>query len=197
MINSKNLISKVIFGFSCLVLMINSNTYGQNCIKGNAFNPVDSDGNCWFENYADRKEFFNTLITKVKEQSNGTLISLHDDIFMASIRMDDDLMYDNKEYQTIAIIKENNLPENTIKIKIEEDYPARFFYRVHFWVGENVSSAEFNLNREVPGGYFGSELVDIPYIITLTNEEGVLKSKWLKWISPIAGETNELQLTGF
>lgn len=162
--------------------------------------PYDDNGDKWFEDVQDRRDFFNDLISSIKYIDDaGNLsegfISIKDDVFVASIRTDNDFVYDNKNYKTIMI------PKGTAELSIPidgTDLADEITYRIHFFIGANMTEARILVLSNIPSAdvSWGGEYVEDEFNLDLISE-GALQSFWIELVPVMQSTLSALELFGY
>lgn len=159
------------------------------------FNPLDDEGNFWYETKADREDFFNYLVETVQVIHGDGLISLRDDVFAVSIRTDDDYVYDNKNYYHFV------MPRNASGYVSFYDFnstTALNDYSFHFYIGTNMQSAEITIVEDVLSGFWGEQLVESNETTELTGVEvGDTRNLWLEYPTPVMGVLKNVIIKGY
>ncbi|MFK7747637.1 MAG: discoidin domain-containing protein [Kordia sp.] len=157
--------------------------------------PYDDQGNKWFETAQDKTDFLNAILTATGTTANTAPASLKNDLFVASVRSDDDGEYDNKNYHTIVLVKSDTM--NQAFNDLAHNFPDRHVYTVNFYLGENMTYAEFLLDEDVPTGYWGESLINLPYreILTAT-DVNASRNIWVNITSDFNSIMNSLTLWG-
>ena len=157
--------------------------------------PYDDYGNKWFETAQDKTDFLNAILTATGTTEDTAPASLKNDLFVASVRSDDDLEYDNKNYHTIVLTKSDTMGQSFNDLT--HNFPDRHVYTVNFYLGENMTYAEFLLDEDVPTGYWGESLINLPYgeILTAT-DVNASRNIWVNITSDFNSIMNSLTLWG-
>jgi hypothetical protein len=157
--------------------------------------PYDDYGNKWFETAQDKTDFLNAILEATGTTADTAPASLKNDLFVASVRSDDDREYDNKNYHTIVIVKSETI--NQSFNDLNHSFPGRHIYTVNFYLGENMTYAEFLLDEDVPTGYWGENLINLPYRETLTSSDiNATRDIWLNIELDFDSIMNSLTLWG-
>jgi hypothetical protein len=157
--------------------------------------PYDDYGNKWFETAQDKTDFLNAILTATGTTEDTALASLKDDLFVTSVRSDDDREYDNKNYHTLVLVK--SAVEQEIFDDLVNNYTDRHAYTIQFYIGENMTTAKYSLDEDVPAGNWGEELINSPTELTLTSaEQDAPRNTWLELESDFYSIMNSLTIRG-
>ncbi len=158
--------------------------------------PYDDNGDKWFEDIQDRRDFVNSLITEIKLRNVGGIVSIKDDVFVASIRTDDDLEYDNKNYLGGLIVK-NTITQTLTTVPPSSTIDPNY-YRIHFFIGANMTQAKIIVDSEVPAAesYWSESFANDVFTLELIQVDA-LRSTWLELVPPLQSTLNTLELTGY
>ncbi|WP_025743055.1 hypothetical protein [Aquimarina pacifica] len=196
----KTIILKIVCTIPALLLCLSiQSQVDLDADDHNFLDPYDDNGDKWFEDIQDRRDFFNNLVAAIKtnDELYGDMgfVSITEDLFIASVRTDDDRVYDDKNYfLTFSTIYDSFSRSETICCtnSLELDY-----YRIHFFIGSNISEAQIEVNSQVPAALsnwsdtFATDNFELDLI-----ESNALKSEWLELVPPLQSSLNSLYITG-
>ncbi len=182
----------------CLtVFLLGSNVQAQDLLKDDIdfLDPEDDAGNKWFETEQDKTAFLNAILEATGSSEATALASIKEDVFIASVRKDDDVVYDGKSYHTLIIDK--SASPQTVSLDISTTNTADHnHYTIHFFIGENMSSAEFLIDHEIPtDGSWGEDFTNDTYELDFI-EVNADQSTWLELAPSLTSTLNEITLTG-
>ncbi len=159
-----------------LILFLTINGYSQDLL-----NPPDSYGKNWFENQTQKNIFLTGLFSKMKSAASvsGTLKSVNADAMISLIKADVDLTDNNgnEKYNSLIVIKGNDVSTDMYS-STDNNNTARYPLMINLYVGPNFTGSSYTVSQNIPGGDFGTILVDDDYTYDLTGN-GSDKGGWL------------------
>lgn len=149
---------KGIFKFLFLIsLLYNLSGYSQDLL-----NPIDSDGDPWFETIELKASFFRQLVTNASltAAATGTPVSLLNDAFIVLIKKDVDFIDNNSNetYSNLVVGKCNN--NNAAAYNTQNTVASnRSPVLISYFLGSNMTTAKMGISRFIPAGSWGTSLV--------------------------------------
>lgn len=160
--------------------------------------PHDHLGNKWFEDIQDRRDFFNALATAVKTDPDRPLISITEDVFIATVRSDDDHEHDNKNYHHLFTFKSDS-PQEVFN-DLDHSYTDPHLYDLKFYIGQNMTYSKFTSDLEfvhlfAEDGAYVSRNLEAEF--SAFPEEGYYTGSWAYGLEgDLYGRMNSLTIEG-
>lgn len=159
-----------------LVVFFTSCGYSQDLL-----NPPDSYGKVWFETQVQKNIFLTALFSKMKSavDVSGTNKSVLNDAMMSFIKADVDLTDNNgnEKYNSLIVIRGNNVSTDVYS-STDNNNTARYPLMINLYIGRNFTRSSYTVSQNIPGGDFGTTLVDDDFTYDLTGFRSD-KGAWL------------------